>query len=257
MNGGKGASGVVQKIISLMPPHRIFIEGFAGSAVITKRKEPADITILADLDGDVLRCNEFPGHFAAPVFLGRDQIEAEFITYSTFGHYYPKKIFLFHGNVFDLLGRGFNSAWNLDDILIYLDPPYPFDVRSCQKRLFNFEAGDWPFHEALLGLVLRLSQWVKIMVSSYENSIYNEALTGWGKEQFRCMSRGGVRTETVWYNFPRPVVLHDYRWIGKNFRDRERIKKYQGTIMKKLRSLSPIERNAMIKRIGEEFETSI
>ena len=32
-------------------------------------------------------------------------------------------------------------------------------------------------------------------------------------------------TEYLWCNYPAPMALHDYRYLGKDFRERERIKR--------------------------------
>ena len=40
------------------------------------------------------------------------------------------------------------------------------------------------------------------------------------------MTRGGrLATEWVWMNYPEPIALHDYRYLGEDFREREPIKR--------------------------------
>ena len=48
--GGKNLSGCYQRIISQIPPHRLDVEPFAGSAAIARLKRPARQTVLIDLD---------------------------------------------------------------------------------------------------------------------------------------------------------------------------------------------------------------
>lgn len=53
-DGGKGGSGVWQKIISMMPPHQIYVEPFLGGGTILQRKRPAAWNIGLDLDADAV-----------------------------------------------------------------------------------------------------------------------------------------------------------------------------------------------------------
>lgn len=66
---------------------------------------------------------------------------------------------------------------------------------------------------------------------------------------------GAVVTEYLWCNYPEPTELHDYRYIGQDFRERERIRRVQRNFVGKLRRLPPIERQALMieamRMIGE------
>ena len=48
--GGKNGSGVHQRIINLIPPHRVYIEGCVGSGAILRTKRPASASYAIDLD---------------------------------------------------------------------------------------------------------------------------------------------------------------------------------------------------------------
>ena len=48
--GGKAAPGTFHKIISLMPPHQIYIEPFLGGGAIMRLKRPAQLNIGIDRD---------------------------------------------------------------------------------------------------------------------------------------------------------------------------------------------------------------
>ncbi|MEZ5145497.1 MAG: hypothetical protein R2759_00005, partial [Bacteroidales bacterium] len=53
--GGKNASGTYQTIINIMPPHKLYIEGFTGSGAIYFNKERASISILIDKGQSVIQ----------------------------------------------------------------------------------------------------------------------------------------------------------------------------------------------------------
>jgi hypothetical protein len=46
--GGKNGAGVYQRIINLMPPHRVYIEPFLGGAAIMRLKRPAALNFGID-----------------------------------------------------------------------------------------------------------------------------------------------------------------------------------------------------------------
>jgi hypothetical protein len=45
------------------------------------------------------------------------------------------------------------------------------------------------------------------------------------REIQRHLYHGGPRTEWLWFNFPEPIALHDYRYLGTGFRERIKRKK--------------------------------
>ncbi len=51
--GGKSGAGIYQRLINLIPRHRVLIVPFAGRCGVTRRIRPAEHTILIDRDADV------------------------------------------------------------------------------------------------------------------------------------------------------------------------------------------------------------
>ncbi len=56
----------------------------------------------------------------------------------------------------------------------------------------------------------------------------------------------GMATEWVWLNYPTPTQLHDYRYLGNDFRKREKIKLRFKTKVERFKRLSPIEQQALL-----------
>lgn len=51
--GGKSGAGIYQRLINLIPRHRILISAFAGRCGVTRNIRPADHTVVIDADEDV------------------------------------------------------------------------------------------------------------------------------------------------------------------------------------------------------------
>ena len=66
---------------------------------------------------------------------------------------------------------------------------------------------------------------------------------------FKSVVRGGINIEWVWMNYPEPVELHDYRFMGANFRERERIKLRKEKWVSKLKSMPILERQALLSAL--------
>ena len=63
--------------------------------------------------------------------------------------------------------------------------------------------------------------------------------------------RRTVPEEWLWMNFPSPFELHDYRYLGENFRERERIKRKKERWVSRLSRMDALERHALISAVGE------
>lgn len=125
------------------------------------------------------------------------------------------------------------------------------ETRSAPRPIYEHEMSRQD-HERLLRLIVRLP--CMVMISGYWSDLYAEALAGWRTVNFQAQTRGGTTaTEWLWMNYPEPKRLHDYRYLGDDFRERERIKKKKRRWVAKLRKMPRLERYAILSAI-EEFE---
>jgi DNA adenine methylase len=216
--GSKAAAGVVERIVSLMPKHRIYLEIFAGRAAVARKKLTSPLTLL--IDRDPLRISylrkAMPG---ASVVLGDCRRVLD-----------PDRV--------------------PSDALLYADPPYLKEVRSGGDRRYYD-------HDMLERLEhVRLIKWLKtftcpVMLSGYRCELYDRELTGWHREDIPTMTRQGPAVESVWCSFdPRAVALHDTRFFGENFRERERIKRKAERWVRRFEHLPAGERMAILDRLA-------
>ena len=185
--GSKATSGLCQPIIAMMPSHDTYIETHLGGGAVMKRKPPALHNIGIDRDARALEAFECD---------------------------YPVQ--LVHGCAHRFLTEHEYRGREL----VYSDPPYLQHTRSSRRRYrFDYEERD---HVELLELLERLP--CQVMLSGYPSALYDERLEGWQSVELQVMNQGGVRTEKVWFNFTLDRV-HWARYAGKNFTDRQSIKR--------------------------------
>lgn len=221
-NGGKNGAGTYQQIINRIPYHDIYIEGFLGSGAIFKNKSMANNNILIDKDHNIINVwlQNYEGN--KDIFHVLDTIH-------------------FIENAYPLLNMLHKLGFK---IFIYLDPPYPFFTRRSSKKVYRFEMTDKQ-HIQLLNAINNLNCFV--MISSYKNEMYDKHLSTWLTHEFEAQTRVGTATEYIYYNYSEPELLHDYRYIGNDFRERERIKGIKKRNIKKFKRMPPIERNNILK----------
>jgi hypothetical protein len=219
-NGGKAGSGVYQQIINQIPPHTTYIEPFLGHGAVMIAKRPADQSYGLELDP--LVASRWAGH----PYPGLTVINTEALSWL--------RNYRYTGGEF-----------------IYCDPPYLFETRSCQQRgLYGYEFGTVAEHNALIDLLVGLP--CRIALSGYLSDLYIKRLAGWRATNFQTIKRSGeLATEWVWMNYPEPLELHYYRYLGDNYRERERIKRKRLRWQNRLRTMPAQERYAMFAAIEE------
>ena len=94
--------------------------------------------------------------------------------------------------------------YNDENTLIYCDPPYLQSLRK--KNMYAHEISE-EYHIELLK-VLKESK-SKIVLSGYDNQLYNNALIGWNTDEKKTTAQMGKhRVEKLWLNFEyAPEVL--------------------------------------------------
>jgi hypothetical protein len=136
---------------------------------------------------------------------------------------------------------------NGERVLIYADPPYlPSTLKSPQRYRCKFDELQ---HKELLALLIQASErGALVMLSGYLSELYSNTLNGWRRVDFDVITRGhSWATESVWMNFPAWLPLHDYRHLGADFRERERIKRKRARWRARFAKLPAAERAAMME----------
>lgn len=217
--GGKGKC--FQRLINLMPPHRVYIETHLGGGAVMLNKRAAEVSIGIDIDAQVVaRWRAMPG-------LPCDVVQADAVSYL---------------NEYRFLGGE----------LVYVDPPY---VPSTRKRArvyaHDYELQD---HVRLLATLKALP--CMVMLSGYDNDLYDSELSNWHKSSFPAKTHIDVRTESVWTNFEPPRSLHDGRHLGDDFRARQAIKRRRLRFEERFARMDPRERHELLQALNARFGTA-
>ncbi len=222
--GGKSGSGVFQRIINLQPPHEVYIEPFLGSGAVLWTKRPAALNVGCDLDPAAVRVSAErarSGAVAGGVVVPR----FEFRTCDGIELLEQRRP-----------GRG---------SLVYCDPPYLLETRSCQRPMYRCEL-DRAGHERLLDVLTRLD--CSVQLSGYDSALYSARLASWYCVRYQTVVRSGaVREECLWQNYAPPAELHDYRFLGSGYRERLRIKRKQRRWVVRLAATPRLERLALME----------
>lgn len=214
--GGKGKC--FQHLINLMPPHETYIESHLGGGAVLRNKQPAKRSIGIDRDPKVVEHwrQEFDGYC--------ELVEADAVAYMD--------AFPFSGNE-----------------LVYADPPYLPETRR-QKRIYAYEY-DRADHETLLSTLRNLP--CHVMVSGYDSQLYNDMLSGWRRVTFSAKTQVDVREECVWLNFQPCQSLHDTRYLGSNYRERQTVKRRQERLQARIGRMSAVERHELIVWLNKTY----
>ena len=98
------------------------------------------------------------------------------------------------------------EKYNRENVLMYLDPPYVLNTRK-NKKYYSYEMTNEE-HVKLCGLLNESK--AKIILSGYENEIYNTHLKNWKKTSMSAYDeKGNRRDEILWINYQATKELFD------------------------------------------------
>ncbi len=209
--GSKGTTGLSQAIVAAMPAHSTYLETHLGGGAIMRRKPAAQRSIGVDLN--------------------RRAIDGFRCGYPVELHHGCAHRFL---SGFDFQGRE----------LVYCDPPYVQSTRRGPRRYrFDYTDDD---HVALLGILKSLP--CQVMLSGYPSRLYDEHLAGWRSLEIQVNNQACVVTEKLWLNFD-PGRPHWHACAGRNFTDRQRIRRNAESWARRYRAMPPGERLAVLAAV--------
>lgn len=246
--GGKSGSGIFQRLINLIPRHRILISAFAGHCGIVRNIRPAEHTIVIDADPDVCQWwNDWRRSSKGRNIEVHNCDSIEWLRYR-FGltEYSDAKSCDDAGC--DVRSHGTAGTF------IFCDPPYVLSERS-HGNIYAHELCD-DGHRRLLEVLTRIAATsvagatADIMLCGYDSPIYAE-LKHWRSIDHRVPTRGGLQDERIWLNYPETDDLHDFRHIGNTRRERERIRRRQINWLSQLNAMHPRERAAMLEVLNQ------
>lgn len=266
--GGKSGAGIYQRLINLIPRHRVFVSAFAGQCGVTRNIRPAEHTIVIDADEvvcqwwddwrrskdgralEIHHCNSIEWlrfrfgqteYSAAGSAVGRSSDD---------GSRKPRLVMSSHDRVSPKeaspsgvaqFGDAAGSLESAAEYFVFCDPPYVMSERSGPQYTCELTDDD---HLRLI-CVLSSIRW-PVMLCGYVSEIY-ASLEPWRSIDHRVPTRRGLQDERIWMNYIRPSVLHDHRYVGDSRRSRERIRRRQKNWLSQLQAMGDRERQAMLE----------
>jgi DNA adenine methylase len=222
--GGKNGAGVYQTIINCIPWHWRYVEAFAGSAAVFRHKLPAR---------------------GGSILIERDPEQAERLRQLE-----SPQVTVLQADALNVLTCGLGLG--VQDF-VYLDPPYHPGAR-CDPNLYAYELGEDHHHQLLHSTLPALTAaGVKWALSGYRHASYDDAAGayGWHRKDYTAQTRRGPVVESLWTNFdPAREDLHDTRYLGDDFRERERIARKVRRWANKLQQLPRHERAAIMAALS-------
>jgi DNA adenine methylase len=217
--GRKGAAGSWQKILAEVPRCELFIDAMCGSGIIGSLIQGCKV-YMNDID---------------PITI--DALRKKAGNNVQFGnqHY------------LEVIKRFNNGSPNR---VFYFDPPYLITTRSTQAKLYRH---DWVLedHKVFLKAIQAIKS--PVIVSHYPCDLYDQSLKKWRKLTYTAATHGGGRQESMYMNYPQPVLLQFPNLTGANFTDRQRIQRKVERLIKRLKNEPGNERAAILSAIISHF----
>ena len=228
-------------ICSFIPEHKVYLEPFfGGGAIFFNKKQKVHIETINDLNDDVfnffkilrdepeplIRAIELTAYsrseyeYAWSNPEGIDNVERArrfaikcYMSIGAGNRYkngfrsgqcgtspnpakswneYPNILQIENLDALELIRR-----YDTSDVFIYLDPPYLLGTRK--SNMYHHEMTD----EQHMNLLKEIKKHpAKIMISGYENDLYDSILKGWHKETKDTLAESSNRrTEVLWMNY--------------------------------------------------------
>jgi hypothetical protein len=208
-----------------MPAHAAYIEAFLGGGAVMRLKQPAAVNIGIDVDAGVTSA-------WACAAITPDPSTPKLTVLQEDAHRWIRS----------------SELTRLETTLLYLDPPYLLSTRT--RLLYAAELATSDEHTRLLQIILNLK--CMTMISGYPSQLYASILTAprWRSFKFTAGTHGGKRVEEVWCNFPAALPLHDTRFVGANWRERQRIDRKRTRWTNRLRLLPAPERQCIAEALA-------
>ena len=221
--GGKNASGTYQFLINHVPPVQTIISGFLGHCGLIKNIKPAAKIIGIDKDKNVI-----------------DRWQKD-----------RPDVILVNGDF--LQNLDWINPIKFGKTVVFLDPPYLNDTRKNQTKLYDNEFETLESHKKLLEKAVKFPCYV--MITAYENELYDSFLLkrGFKKYLFNGQTRGGRRQEAMYINYEPPTELHDYSFVGSDYRERWNNTKLLNRKLKDLEEMPLLRRNMIIDSIVSKY----
>lgn len=214
--GGKGRS--YQSVINLMPPHDTYIESHLGGGAVMRFKRPARRNLCCDLDPVAIE------RFAPSAPPGAELVVDDATSFLS---------------TFEYVGGE----------LVYSDPPFWAEARR-RERCYRYDYGRRD-HERLVEVLRGLP--CLVMLSGYRNPLYDDELSDWHRTDLVLPTQVGLVAESIWTNFLPGEILHDYSYVGDDFREREALKRRRSTNVRRLAAAHSLERSATLADLADAF----
>ena len=228
-NGGKAGNGTYQQIINHIPKCEFFIDAFVGNGGIFFNLKLPEHTVINDIDPGIIDKYNNVAHTDKNTYVSQG----------------VRKENLDYGSLIDK----YDCTSSLKTFF-YFDPPYLKSTRKSEKNLYKF---DWNENDHNLFLSLAVKVKSDCMISHYPCDLYNNSLKDWRFHDFQSITRNGLRTERIYMNYSKPLILQDYKYLGKDFIDRQRIKRKVKRFIAKLDNMQADERTAILKSVIDKY----
>lgn len=222
-NGGKAGHGTYQKIINNIPKHSIYIEPMVGNGGILFNLNLPGMVVINDIDSAVI-----------------DKYD-----YKCLG--YINRSVKVHNQCYSEIIEKYDD---FENVFFYFDPPYLKSTRKNEKDLYRFE---WEESQHILFLEKIKKIKNKVMVSHYPCTLYDTELQSWNSLEFYSTTRKGKALDKIYMNYPTPKNLQDYRYLGINSIDRQRIKRKSERTLEKFKNLPIHERNLILGYLADKY----